>query len=130
MCIRDRSPFRVFRFYGESVGVVEVHGHEDAVGGGVGRFHEVADGEVGVCAVSRHAEETCGVASSCSPDRVDECLVPFVEHSVLLASVLAVVAPTPAAVVDLVERLENQEIAFVGTSSWLLKFESNTRAPA
>ena len=114
------SPFGHFSVDGKCHRVVEVYGHKQAVGHTVGGKDKIVDGDSGVCAVSGNAEETGGVVASCGTHGIDECLHPAVVRGVLGAVVLEVGSPAPSAVVDFIDGLEHQEVAFVGKTACYL----------
>ena len=64
-------------------------------------------------AIARHAQVARGIPATRGPHGIHEHLVPLIEYGILAAAVLAVLAPAPAAVVNLVHRLQHQKFAFV-----------------
>ena len=84
-------------------------------------FREVPPPKYYPGTIGRNAENTVGVVASCSPDGIDKSLIPFVHASVLLSSVFPVASPAPAAVVNLVEGLEDKKMPLV------LEFQGNLR---
>ena len=97
------------------VRVVVVDGHHQAVGAGVIRGQDQAgDREARIAGVARNAQPAGRILPAGRTDGVHEGLVPLVQDLVLGARVLPEgLAPAPAAVLDLVERLEHEPFALV-----------------
>ena len=97
----------------EVAGIVEVYAHHDAVGSICWQHKVVFQCKRRTRRIGRHTDPACSVVAASSTDGVHHQLVPLVECSVLFAAIRAVFAPAPAAVLYLVERFEDQEVAFV-----------------
>ena len=93
--------------------VIEVDGKHQAVVGLILRKHEALHRNVNIGHVGRNAEITVRIVPARGTHRIHERLVPLVHHGILPAAVLAVVPPSPTAVVNLVHRLEREEIPLV-----------------
>ena len=79
----------------------------------VSRHYKGFDGDIHIGTICRNAEDTVSITAAAGTHCIHKCLIPFIHTLVLLASVLTVCSPAPAAVVDLIESLENKELTLV-----------------
>ena len=97
---------------GEIVRIVAVESDHGPARGVIGKGEILQVFRIG--GIARHAQPAGGVPAARRADGVQEHLVPLVQDTALPGGILPeILAPTPAAVVDLVETLQDEPVAAV-----------------
>ena len=90
-----------------------MHGQKETALRTVLRHNQMFHREVRIGTVPRDSQKTGRIVPSCPSDHIHKDLHPLVYHRILSATVSAVLPPSPRAVVEFIEGLENKEISLI-----------------